>query len=275
MMRRFLCILLSVFFGLSLNAQTGNTDGVYAVLDSLMLNYVGSIQQESQESKQNECGFLINSVKDSLLKQHLAVSLFNYYKDAPVMGDEAVAIWLYDNWFASGKVKFKGEFEALDAEMFCNMNRNSLLGMDAPILLLRKPCLGRREIPAKGKTTLLWFYDTACSKCKVEAKLLPGLLDREVDFPLTVCAVYTGRDKKAWREFRRTFKLGNPRIKLEHYWDPEVSSDYLRLYGVMSTPKMYMVAPEGSIIGRRLEPESLLQLLPTASELDKVFSINQ
>ena len=35
------------------------------------------------------------------------------------------------------------------------------------------------------------------------------------------------------------------------------------------------VAPEGSIIGRRLEPESLLQLLPTASELDKVFSINQ
>ena len=69
MMRRVLCILLSVFFGLSLNAQTGNTDGVYAVLDSLMLNYVGSIQQESQESKQNECGFLINSVKDSLLKQ--------------------------------------------------------------------------------------------------------------------------------------------------------------------------------------------------------------
>ncbi|MCR4571534.1 MAG: hypothetical protein K5652_04980 [Bacteroidales bacterium] len=275
-MKRLLLIpLLSVFLSCGLFAQSGNPDGVYAVMDSLVLKYVGAIQTESVETKQGECVFLINSVKDSLLRQHLAVSLFKYYKDAPVMGDEAVAIWLYDNVFAPGKVHFRGEFEALDAEMFCNLNRNTLLGMDAPVVLLRKPCIGRKAIPEKGKTSLIWFYDTACSKCKAEAKLLPGLLGREVDFPLTVCAVYAGRDRKAWREFRRTFKVSNPKVKVEHYWDPEISSDYLRLYGVMSTPRMYVVAPEGSIIGRRLELDSLLQLLPTAAELEKLFTKNQ
>ena len=274
MMRRLICIALALVMGFGLRAQQ-SADGAYALLDSLVLKYVTAIQTESVEAKQGECEFLIGSVRDSLMRQHLAVSLFNYYKDAPVMGDEAVAIWLYDNWFASGRVAFPGEFTGLEAQMFCNMNRNTLLGMDAPVLKARKPCGRKVSLPPAGETSLLWFYDTACSKCRVESKVLPTLLERNVDFPLTVVAFYSGRDRKAWREFRRSFKVDNPHVRLVHCWDPDVDSDYLRLYGVISTPKMYMVAPEGSIIGRRLEPESLIQLLPTAKAIDEVFSQKQ
>ena len=273
-MRRVICIVLALVAGFGLRAQQ-SADGAYALLDSLVLKYVTAIQTESVEAKQGECEFLIGSVRDSLMRRHLAVSLFNYYKEAPVMGDEAVAVWLYDNWFAKGRVAFEGEFEALDAEMFCNMNRNTLLGMDAPSLKARKPCGGHVNLPPAVVTSLLWFYDTACSKCRVESKVLPTLLERNVDFPLTVVAFYSGRDRKAWREFRRSFKVDNPQVRLVHCWDPDVDSDYLRLYGVISTPKMYMVAPEGSIIGRRLEPESLIQLLPTAKAINEIFSQKQ
>ena len=48
-----------------------------------------------------------------------------------------------------------------------------------------------------------------------------------------------------------------------------MESDYLSLYGVISTPKLYMTAPDGRIIGRRLEPESLAQLLPIAARIAK------
>ena len=274
MMRRLICIILALMLCIGLRAQQ-SADGAYALLDSLVLKYVTAIQSESIETKQGECEFLIGSVRDSLMRRHLAVSLFNYYKDAPVMGDEAVAIWLYDKWFASGKVAFEGEFEALDAEMFCNMNRNTLLGMDAPALKARKPCGGKVNVPPAGVTSLLWFYDTACSKCRVESEVLPSLLEKNVDFPLTVVAFYAGQDRKAWREFRRSFKVGNPNVKLLHCWDPEVKSDYLRIYGLISTPRMYMVAPEGSIIGRRLEPESLLQLLPVAKDIGEIFRNKQ
>lgn len=273
-MRRLLCIMLAILPGLGLGAQQAS-DRAWHTLDSLVLNYVGAIQQESVEVKQDECAFLIGSVKDSLMRQHLAVRLFDYYKNAPVMGDEAVAIWLYDNWFATHKVAFPGEFEGLDAEMFCNMNRNTLLGMDAPVLQARKPCGGRKTVPAKGGSTILWFYDTACSKCKLESKVLPSVLEKSVDFPVTLVAFYTGQDRKAWREFRRSFKVANPLVRVEHCWDPSVDSDYLRLYGVISTPKMYMVAPEGSIIGRRLEVESLQELLPVATQINEIFSQKQ
>ena len=269
-MRRLIAISLALFFGLGLHAQQKPD----ALLDSLVLKYVTAIQPESVETKKGECDFLIGSVRDSLMRRQIALSLFKYYRNAPVMGDEAVAIYVFDKWFASGSMSFPGEFEKMDAEMFCNMNRNTLLGMDAPSLKARKPCAGRVEVPVKGKTTLMWFYDTACSKCRVEAKVLPSVLEQDVDFPLTLVAFYCGQSRREWREFRRSFKVDNPRVKLLHCWDPQVDSDYLRIYGVISTPKMYMVAPEGSIIGRRLEVESLRQLLPVVKEIQEMFGGN-
>ena len=271
-MRRLLAISLALFLGLGLHAQQ---DPTAALLDSLVLKYVTAIQPESVETKQEECDFLIGSVRDSLMRRQIAVSLFNYYREAPVMGDEAVAIYVFDKWFSAGKMSFPGEFERLDAEMFCNMNRNTLLGMDAPVLKARKPCGRRVKVPEQGSTTLIWFYDTACSKCRVEAKVLPSVLELSVDFPVTLVAFYAGQSRKDWREFRRNFKVANRNLKIVHCWDPQVESDYLRLYGVISTPRMYMVAPEGSIIGRRLEVESLQQLLPTAREINAMFCKKQ
>lgn len=272
MMRRLTILLLALFCAASLRAQQP-ASGAYAALDSLALNYLGAIQMESVETKAGECDYLIGSVRDSLLRQHLAVTLFKYYKDAPVMGDEAVAIHIYDKWFAAGKTVFPGEFESLDAQMFCNLNRSTLIGMDAPVLTARKPCGGKLTLPAAGTTTLLWFYDTACSKCKLESKVLPEVLEKAVDFPVTLVAFYAGHSRKEWREFRRTFKVDNPNLKIMHCWDPTVESDYLRIYGVISTPKMYMVAPEGSIIGRRLEVESLQSLLPVAKQINGMFGV--
>ena len=184
------------------------------------------------------------------------------------MGDEAVAIYLYDNYFANGKIAMRGEFDKLDAQLFADFNRSTLIGMDAPLITLFKPCRGKLTVPEKGGTSVLWFYDTSCSKCAMEAKILPGLLEKEVHFPLTLYAVYSGRDKKAWKEFRRSFKVGGGKVRVVHLWDPDNTSDFIRKYGVISTPRMFAVAPSGGIIGRRLEVESLLQLLPVAQEID-------
>ena len=269
-MRRFLIITLLALGSLSLRAQApGGKE--YAVLDSLLTNYVGAIQTSDQKTKEAECDFLITSVEDEEMRSHIATTLFRYYKDAPVMGDEAVAIYLYDKWFASGAMKMEGEFTQMDAEMFVRLNRNSLIGMEAPVITLRKPCRGKQAVPEEGRTTILWFYDTACAKCKLESKVLPGVLEGNVDFPVTLCAVYAGQDKKEWKAFRKSFKVNNELVKVQHLWDPEFDSDYLRLYGVMATPRMYVTAPDGTIIGRRLEVESLVQILPIAKELSKLL----
>ena len=264
-MRRFILILFAFFTASLLNAQN------YYQLDSLMEVYVRSMQPEGTETKLEEVDYMISASKDSLTRQHIALKLFDYYKASPLMGEEEIAVHIYDNWFANGRIKMRSEFDEMDAKLFADFNRSSLIGMDASLITLRKPCGGRVTIPEKGKNSLIWFYDTACSKCQVEAKVLPGILDKEAKVPFTFYAVYSGQDGNAWKKFRKTFKISNRSIKVVHLWDPGIESDYLRLYGVISTPKMYYVEPRGTIMGRRLEVESLPQIFDLMEEIDKLY----
>lgn len=247
----------------------------YSQLDSLMAVYVQAMQTADTELKAAETDYMIGAAGDSLTRQHIALWLFDHYRESLVMGEEAVALHIYDSWFGKGRIAFRSEFESMDAKIFADFNRSSLIGMDSPALTLHKPCGGKALVPRPGHTTLLWFYDTSCAKCALEAKVLPGVLDASVEIPLDFQAVYAGQDKAAWKAFRKSFKLKNKNIRLRHFWDPEIDSDYLRLYGVISTPKLYMIDSKGVIIGRRLEVENLPQMLSLASQIEYLYNNQQ
>ncbi len=228
-------------------------------LDSLADRYTGLISLEPVEVKQQECDFLLSSVGDSLILNHLAERLFNKYSKSPLMGDEAVAIYLWDNWFENRRAEFSSEEKYLEAKVFTRFNRQSLIGLQAPSLALCRPCGGKRVIPRPGHSAILFFYDTDCAKCKLETALLPEIL-KEWKAGADFYAVYVGTDKAKWKKWRREFKLGNCKLKVIHLWDPEMESDFVQSYGVLSTPKLFVIKNDGLIAGRRLEVENLPQL---------------
>ena len=232
----------------------------FAKLDTMLSNYTQAITNESTDVKSAECDFLISSVKDSLTMQHIALWLWDKYKDSELMGDEAVAIHIYDNWFKDGTIAMRSEFDKLDADIFTAFNRSTLLGMKAPTVDLKTPCGRKVRIPQDGSHSILFFFDTGCAKCQLESKVLPGIIEK-VGFPTKVYAVFCGHDKAQWRKFRRTFKVRNKKVGIVHAWDPELETDMLRLYGVISTPRLYFTDTDGEILGRRLEPESLAEII--------------
>lgn len=232
----------------------------FAALDVKLDNYVAAISNESLDVKKAECDFLINSVQDSVMVQHIALHLYDYYKESQLMGEEAVAIHIYDTWFKPGIIKMRSDFDRFDAELFVSFNRSTLLGMKAPEVVMQTPCGCKIKIPQDGSHSILFFFDTSCGKCQLEAKLLPQVLEK-ITFPTKFYAVYCGHDKKEWRKFRRTFKVYNKHVGIVHCWDPEIESDYLRLYGVISTPRLYFTDTDGEILGRRLEIESLNEII--------------
>jgi len=177
-----------------------------------------------------------------------------------VMGEEAVAIHLWDNWFKPGTIKMRSDFERFDAELFADFNRHTLLGMKAPQVEMKKPCGGKLTIPQDGTYSILFFFDTSCAKCRLEASMLPQVL-QQITFPTKFYAVYCGQSKKEWARFRCSFKLRNRNVKIVHVWDPELDTDYLRLYGVISTPRLYFTDNDREILGRRLEIESLNEII--------------
>ncbi len=255
--KTILCILLALISAPFLGAQDYSR---YAGLDSLLTQFYQLLIPEPVEVKNAEMDGLIEMCADSLARQYVTLQIFNHYRNARVMGEEAVAVHIYDEWIASGKVRTRSEFEQLEAEIFATFNRNSLIGMKAVPVRLKKPGGAQLTVPEEGVKSVLFFYDVSCAKCRLESALLPAVLDK-VDFPLNFYAIYAGSDKKAWRKFRSRLDTGNKNVKVRHLWDPEMDSDYQLLYAVTGTPRMYFLLEDGEIIGRRLEVENLQQII--------------
>lgn len=232
-------------------------------LDARLSEYFAAIEREGADVQKEECDFLIDTCKDSLMRQHVALSIYDHYVSSKVMGAEAVAIHVFDNWFATGKVKMRNDSEMMAARVFTEFNRMSLIGEDAPELTLFDFAGKPVDIfgdDRSGRYSILYFYDSSCATCKLQTILLRNLLQDE-DFPVDMYAVYAAGNKSDWKAYvddQLTINAEN--VNVFHLWDPEISSDFQRKYGVVMTPRLFLIGPDGRIIGRSLDAQALSQM---------------
>ena len=267
-MRR-LIIILAAFFFLAIVSSAQQLDSAKRViLDEKLAEYTAAIEREGVQVQKEECDFLIGSSIDSLVRQHVALRLYDHYMSSKVMGAEAVAIHIFDTWFLSGKVSMGDDMDMLTARVFADFNRQSQIGMPAPELIMSTMEGDIMELFVQGtavedgqRHSVLFFYDTDCSKCKMESILLSHLLEEE-DYPIDFYAIYTGDDQEAWRKYvAERFDLQTSKTKITHLWDPALDSDFQRKYGILQTPRMYLIRPDGFIKGRGLDTYALALML--------------
>ena len=250
----FLLLSLCVFYAA---AQVDSAR--LAQLDARLGEYFTLLEREPSEVKNQECDALIEAAEDPAIRQAIARKVYDHYRNSTLMGDEAVAIHVTDTWFASGKVPMRSESELFEAKMFAEFNRRSLIGEKAPRIVLSGPYGETVTVPFEGYS-VLYFYDTDCAKCKLETATLRSLLN-DKDYPVTVYAIYVGTNEERWTQWRNSFTLDTEETEVVHLWDPDNTADLQFTYGVVQTPKMFLVDPEGVIAGRGLDSEALEQLL--------------
>ena len=161
--------------------------------------------------------------------------------------------------------------DLLAAKMFAEFNRSSLLGMPAPEVNLFTPIGESVTIPSgHPRFQVLYFFDTDCAKCKLETAMLRSLLD-DKDYPVDLYAVYVGREQDSWKRWRdSTFVVKAPQTRVIHLWDPDDASGFQMEYGVIKTPRMFLLDPDGVIVGRGLDTDALGRLLDAGLE-DSVY----
>lgn len=260
MSRRAVIFILWLLLPFCCFAQVDSTR--LAELDKRLETYFQILEPENVDVKSRECDLLIDSAKDSLLRQHIALKAYDHYLNSTLMGDEGVAVHLTDTWFASGLVSMGGEEVLFNAKIFADFNRQSLLGKPAPSFAMES--FEGDSVSFGGRSdryNVLLFYDTDCAKCKLELMRLRPLLDSR-DWPVDLYAVYTGGDKESWGKWlSERMNINAPRTRIFNLWDPEVKSDYQMKYGVLQTPRMFLIDKEGTIIGRGLDSDALERLL--------------
>jgi len=262
-MKRLLTALAVLFAVLTLHAQ----DSRYEALGAKLEEYFAALAGEPLSVQNAECDFLIESCRDSLVRQFVALKIYDHYLQSKIMGDDGVAVHIVDTWFIPGKVAMHSDMDLLNAKVFAEFNRQALLGAEAPALEMQDPEGHGITLPVEGAYTLLYFYDTSCSTCRIETARLRRFLS-ETDFPLTAVGVYTGSDASAWALYR-TASLDVP--GMVHVWDPELASDFQRKYGVIQTPRMFLVAPDGTVVGRGLDTPALSMLVGKFSDREEEY----
>ncbi len=273
-MKRFSGLLLTFLtIAAGLLLPSGRARGADERLDSLgrlLEEYTRTLEAYGNAFKLQECETIIGSCRDSATRLYTARKLFRHYADSPLMGEEAVAVGLYDRWFAGeGALPFESEESGMEARLFVSSNRRSLIGMPAPSLVLENSEgeeVTLTGVSANGRLSVLYFYSPDCAVCKLYSKQLEVLLTSARD-SLELVAVYTGRDREAWQQYiRERLSWGTGRVRITHLWDPDGSSGMEMAYGVLSTPRLFLTDRGGQIAGRRLEPASLQQLLDALYE---------
>ena len=224
--------------------------------------YFEALKYESIEVQKAECDFLIETADSREIRDFIAQTIYDHYVDSKIMGAEAVAIHLTDNWFVPGKVSFRDEAELFAARIFAEFNRQSQIGNKAPELEMESFDGGMMNVPGEdGGFKVLYFYDTDCAKCRLESIMLCNVLETE-DFPVTLYAVYVGDNREAWGEYiSDRLSLDGGKTVVSHLWDPAIDSDFQRKYGVLQTPRLFLIAPDGTILGRGLDTQALSQML--------------
>lgn len=232
-------------------------------LSAKLDEYLAAIEASGVDVQKDEADFLIQSASDSLVRQFVAVKVYNHYFTSKVMGAEAVAIHVLDKWFVDGTVKMYNDIDLLNARVFADFNRQSLIGNKAPALILKNRNGESVECLADDKTyRILYFYDAGCAKCKLETPRLVRFMST-TERSVELIAVYAGDNAAAWDDYVAKYfsseQSGNAHIT--HLWDPEIDSDFQRKYGVIQTPRMFLISPDGIILGRGLDTPSMEYLL--------------
>ena len=226
--------LVLFFLGVLLCAGAFAQKDPYPELGAKLEQYFAALAGEPAAVQNSECDFLIESCQDSLVRQYVALKIYDHYLKSKIMGDDAVAVHIAQKWLVSGKVPMNSEEDLRNADIYVTFNKSSLIGSKAPEAVLKDRSGATVRVPVKGEYTVLYFYAPDCATCKAETKALQALIDSgEYPFKLVAVNVNDPGDDEMWQ----------------------------MNYGVLKTPWMFLIGPSGNIIGRGLDTPALRILL--------------
>lgn len=201
-----------------------------------------------------------------------AMECFKRYSSSVVMGCEGSAVYAAEKYIlGNDAVSVKDRAEAA---WFVTINKGTLVGAKAPDLRLKDSSGVERSIrELMGDHSIIYFYSDDCAHCKIETPRLVSLIDSWHEFPLSIAAIYTGTDASAWKDYiRKNFQTENPYINWIHLADLDRQSNFPVDYGIVSTPKIFLLDESLRIRGRGILTPTLKEMLTEqAAEDNKAY----
>lgn len=226
--------------------------------DKLIIKHPDTIKRE--------CDVVLSKIKDnnSDMMRFCLSTLLNDYANSKIMGQDALYVYLVNNYYAKGKAPWtdsatlkKMIYDAQDLEPV-------LIGKIAPNFAAFDTTLVNyaRLYDMNTEYKVLVFWSQDCGHCKKEIPVLdslyPTLLKQGCDI-FGVCTVAeSGDNVKNWKDFIRDHK-----IRFKNYADPkhQMNPLFKVLYNIKGTPEYYILDRNNKIIAKKLAPDQMPDFL--------------
>ncbi|MBS3774262.1 MAG: DUF5106 domain-containing protein [Bacteroidales bacterium] len=189
--------------------------------------------------------------------QYLARYLLNHYQQSNIMGMDKVFVHIAEKYYLSGQADWADSSTIKKLRDRVSKIKPNLIGKTAPELKLITTSGEYTSLhDVDSEYTLLYFWEPTCSHCK---KLTPKIRELYKEYSrdqLEIFGVYTQTDRQEWMEY-----VNNKNLDWINTYDPKHVSNFRNKYDVYSTPTIYLLDEDKTIVAKRLDFESLKKML--------------
>ncbi len=189
--------------------------------------------------------------------QYVLVYLLNLFEGSVVMGLDEAFVELAERYYLSGEAFWVDEKTVSNLKEKVERIKPNLIGRTAAEMKMRTPegnFIGLHETDAEY--IIIYFYEPACGHCKVVTPRLNKLYDKYRDQGLKIFAVYIYDDIEEWKEY-----ISSNNLDWINVFDPRNETYFRHYYDVYSTPTMYIVDSDKTIIAKRIGIETIEQMI--------------
>jgi thiol-disulfide isomerase/thioredoxin len=188
------------------------------------------------------------------LLRYIIQYITHKYETSQYVGHDAVFVHMVKKYYEKGLCPWVDE-EVLKALIERADHLDVILiGRRAPHLYMPDTNgVSRSNYEFDKKYTIMWFWDLNCGHCKTATPILKEFYDRAKDsLDFEVYAVCVGTDSVKWKQAiiekeLNWINVGNNRANI----------DFTKVYGVQSTPVVFIIDREKKIIAKKIEAKEI------------------
>lgn len=193
-------------------------------------------------------------------------TMYNRVNQSNIMGMDAALVKIADRYYLSGEAEWADEKFIEDLRENVNGIRYTLIGMKAPDM--KMPSVNGEWFQlseVKAPYTVLAFWEPSCGHCKKEIPhLKTAVYDKFAQYGVKVFAVYVQVDEAPWKEFIEEHQLED----FINVYDPYGRSRYRQFYHIKSTPTLFILDKDKTIVAKKLGVDQIADFLSHMLGLD-------
>ncbi len=231
------------------------------IYDPKLETYMDKWVVPTPDSVKKQCDFLLTKAEGAPETfKYTLWRLSRWTETSKIMGMDEAFVHLVENYYMKGKATWLDSTQLAKYIDRAKKIAPNMIGQPAMDLRMRDMNNVVKPLSSvSAPYTMLIFWESDCGHCKKELPKLDSIYKSDLkQYGVKFFAVETSNEVDKWKKFVEEKKLGDG---WQHVYDPTRETNFRAFYDVYSTPTIYLLDENKTIVGKRIDHTNVLGLI--------------